>query len=111
LRRPANFALHAVNAEALSSLVAAFSAASAHSSKSAGARLHHCACARERCNTALAAPIAAISMATLRDAITNDFPKIPETQFTRIVAIIDRLVTPEIAAFFSCMTCKYLPGA
>jgi hypothetical protein len=33
------------------------------------------------------------------------------TLIPRIVAIIDRLVTPEKAAFFSCIIGKYLPGA
>jgi hypothetical protein len=53
-------------------LVAAFSALSAHSSKSAGARLHHCACAREGASTTQQA---AAPTSNARVAITDDFPR------------------------------------
>jgi hypothetical protein len=67
--------LHSESAAVLASLVAAFSAMSAHSSKSAGVREpHHCACAREGCCTTVPA-IAAIIKATVRDAITDNFSK------------------------------------
>ena len=61
LRRPANFALHSESAEVFFSLLAAFSAMSAHASKSVGPRDHHCASAHKGISATPA--IAAISSA------------------------------------------------
>jgi len=61
-------------------LVVAFSARSAHSSKSTGARvLHHCAWVRIGVSAALPTTTA-INSPDLRDAITDDFPP---TQLSR----------------------------
>ena len=66
--RPANFALHSESAVRLASLFTAFSATSAHSSKSDGPRDHHCAFACEHESTAQPI-IAAIKTVRVRDKL------------------------------------------